>query len=562
MYRWFEVRNRRTSCRAKLTVTLSVPSGTFAYAPGITTSFTQPAPSPLQAYTSRRVYVSFAAPATGGPDFTGTPSVTLTLSARAVDPPPVDTVLVFDRSGSMSEPTGVPGANKMDLAIQAANPYVSLLKDNDRIGAVRFNDNAANPSDILQTLIVAGDVVSGAGRAAVRAATTPANLTPTGATSIGGGTIPGSSVLDAAVATARAVVVLTDGIQNSTPDIATARATVSAKTPNQRVFAAGLGLNQLEDSLVQLASVTNGTARITGDLGGDREFLLQKLYVQILSDVGDEAFVEDRVGVINPGTERATDVWIGEVDVAADLIVAYRQGVFPRCRRGSKRPKEASSVRAMPARPSRTSSLSTATGTSTSGFSSPSSQASRMPKSASGRIWLASRKGRAPMQYTHVSGAESANVPFIYSAIVKARSDLLLRGFIAQNTYGPGSPMNVVLEPALYGQPVMFEDTVEVTAERPNGVTRVVPLNQNACGQYEGTLTDTRLVGPYRFTARVDATTPHGNQITRYRSLTAGRVVAFVRDVFAQPLGGPPRPFASLRLPAMVSPQPGRAALR
>jgi hypothetical protein len=168
----------------------------------------------------------------------------------------------------------------------------------------------------------------------------------------------------------------------------------------------------------------------------------------------------------------------------------------------------------------------------------------------------------AHMAYTHVSGAESANVPFIYSAIVKARSDLLLRGFIAQNTYGPGSPMNVVLEPALYGQPVMFEDTVEVTAERPNGVTRVVPLNQNACGQYEGTLTDTRLVGPYRFTARVDATTPHGNQITRYRSLTAGRVVAFVRDVFAQPLGGPPRPFASLRLPAMVSPQPGRAALR
>ena len=93
---------------------------------------------------------AFSSPATGGPDFNGTltvttpddpvtPSVGLGLVARAVDPPPVDSVLVIDRSGSMSEPTGVPGATRSDLAIQAANLYVSLLKDNDRIGVVRFN---------------------------------------------------------------------------------------------------------------------------------------------------------------------------------------------------------------------------------------------------------------------------------------------------------------------------------------------------------------------------------------------------------------------------------------
>jgi len=48
----------------------------------------------------------------------------------------------------MSEPTGVPGKQKIDLAIQAADLYVGLLKDNDRIGLVRFNQNAANPGDV------------------------------------------------------------------------------------------------------------------------------------------------------------------------------------------------------------------------------------------------------------------------------------------------------------------------------------------------------------------------------------------------------------------------------
>ena len=103
---------------------------------------------------------------------------------------------------------------------------------------------------------------------------------------------------------------LTDGRQNTDPDIPDATATVSTKVPKQRVFAVGLGLNQLEDKLVQIASVTNGVAQITGDLVGYKEFLLQKLYVQILSDVSDEAFVKDPLGIVLPGQKRATKRFI------------------------------------------------------------------------------------------------------------------------------------------------------------------------------------------------------------------------------------------------------------
>ena len=100
---------------------------------------------------------------------------------------------------------------------------------------------------------------------------------------------------------------------------------METKSPRQRVFAVGLGLNQLEDKLAQIASVTNGVAHITGDLVGWKEFLLQKLYVQILSDAADEAFVKDPVNLLLPGQRLATPVRIGDVDVAADFIVVLRR---------------------------------------------------------------------------------------------------------------------------------------------------------------------------------------------------------------------------------------------
>ena len=270
------------------------------------------------------MYVAFASPATGGPDFAGTLTVT-SPSPTPRDPHP-------DCAGGGPAPGGFgPRHRPLGQHVRAdrcarraegrpgdpgGRPLRGILKDNDRIGLVRFNQNAANPGTCCRPSSQAGDPASGAGRAAIRAALTTTNLAPTGSTSIGGGTILGSNVLDAAVATARAVIVLTDGIQNTAPDIPAARSAVAAKSPRQRVFAIGLGLNQLEDSLIQLASVSNGTAHITGELAADREFLLQKLYVQILSDVADEAFVEDPVELIYPGTSRATDIWIGEVDVA------------------------------------------------------------------------------------------------------------------------------------------------------------------------------------------------------------------------------------------------------
>jgi hypothetical protein len=531
MYRWFEVRNRRTLCPAQLSVTVSPPPAGFDYAPGTALTFTLPAPTQAQPFTARRIYAAFPSPPTGGPDFSGTltvttpddpvtSSVSLGLSARAVDPPPVDSVLVMDRSGSMSEPTGVPGAAKVDLAIQAANLYISLLKDNDRIGVVRFNDSAANPGDVLRTLVVAGDPTSTTGgRADARSVLTLANLAPTGATSIGGGTILGSTVLDSAVADARAIVVLTDGIQNRNPDIPTATTTVAGKSPRQRVFAVGLGLNQLEDRLVELASVTNGVAQITGELAGDREFLLQKLYVQILSDVADEAFVQDPTEILYPGTERATDVWIGEVDVAADFIVAYRTATaYPYIELWLEAP-DGTIVRPGDAGGTFANFLFVS-GSGHVYFRVQFPAFPGDPRAHIGRwrVWLASRKGRHAL--THAGGAYGSGAPFYYAVMAKARSDLRLGGRVVQAAYLPGSPMTILLEPTLYGQPVRLDAPVEARVTRPDGVVRLVTFNESSYGQYKASFDDTPLLGAYPIAAAVGATTPLGNRVTRYRHLT------------------------------------------
>ena len=528
MYRSFEVRNRRDGFPGPLRVTLGPPTGSFTYAPGTVLNFTLPAPVNVP-HTWRPVFVAFTSTNVGGPVFNGSlhvttpddpanPDVIVDLAATAVPPPPVDTVLVFDRSGSMSEPTGVPGKRKVDLAIEAAQLYISLIKDNDRIGLSRFNNVANDPGDIVLNMELVGP--PGSGRANALAALTAANLNPAGNTSIGGGILLGSKVLDGAASNSRALIVLTDGIQNTAPDIPAASATVSAKMPRQRVFAIGLGLNQLEDKLVQIASVTNGVAQITGDLVGYKEFLLHKLYVQILSDVSDEAFVKDPLGIVMPGDKRSTPIDIGEIDVAADFIIVFRPTpAYPKYINIWLEAPDGTIVR-----PSDAGSLP-----NVDYFSQPSHAFFRWvfpafpgrPESHIGRwrFWVENF-----VDPRHVSGwnpaSVNSNLPFYYSVMCKARSNLLLGGHLIQSSYSPGSTMTVVLEPTLFALPVSLSAPPQVHVVRPDNVTRNMTLTLGASGQYRGDYTDTPVVGPYHFSTEVIACTPAAHPVTRFRQLT------------------------------------------
>ncbi|MDJ0797662.1 MAG: M64 family metallopeptidase [Calothrix sp. MO_167.B12] len=528
MYRSFEIRNIRAGMPVSVELDLGAIIGdpSFTYVPGTETSFRIPAPV-FESYLSTTIFIAFTSSESGPPESFGSLQVTtpnsavnlpviVNLTGRAVEPPPIDSVLVIDRSDSMSGLTGIPGETKTDHAIDAAQLYVSLLKDNDRIGIVRYNDEARDPQDILLTMRLADST----GKSQASSTLTASNLDPDGFTSIGGGIILGSSVLDGGAADSRALVVLTDGIQNRMPDIPEATGVVQTKSPRQRVFSVGLGLNQLEDKLNQIASVTNGTAQITGDLVAQKEFLLQKLYVQILSDVSDEAFVQDPKALLYPGQQAATVVHLGEVDVSADFIVVFRrESVFPKYMDVWLEAPDGSIIN------------STTVGTM------PNVQIVKqsghfyyrvlfpifpdLPQVHIGtwKVWVRNFSGHQ-VATTHVPDSYGGGVPLYYSVMAKARSDFRLAGRVEQATYNPASSMEVVLQPTLYGFPIELAEPVEVEVAKPDGSTRRLRLERDPECVYRGIFTETNQIGPYNVTVDVAAYTASGNYITRHRQMT------------------------------------------
>jgi hypothetical protein len=263
--------------------------------------------------------------------------------------------------------------------------------------------------------------------------------------------------------------------------------------------------------------VTNGVAQITGDLVADKEFLLQKLYVQILADASDEAFVRDPASTLFPGQRRATSVLIGEVDVAADFVVVFRAGpVFPKYLRIWLEAPDGTVIE--PA--------DQGSGVNMTFHVHPTSVFFRVgfpvvpgrPGTHAGRwrLWVENASG----QVVEIAGAFSSGALLSYATMVKARSDLRVAGHLVQPVYAPGSPMTVVLEPTLYGLPAALDPPVRVTVVRPDSVSRTVTLARDDVGSYRGQFTDTGALGAYLFTADVAATTPLGNRVTRYRQLT------------------------------------------
>jgi hypothetical protein len=133
------------------------------------------------------------------------------------------------------------------------------------------------------------------------------------------------------------------------------------------------------------------------------------------------------------------------------------------------------------------------------------------------RVWMASRRGKTALTHGYSQGS---SVNFYYSVMAKARSDLRLNGFISQSSYEPGSPMLLVLEPTLYGQPVKLDAPVEARFTRPDGVIRIITLTETSYGRYSGTFDDTHQLGVYPVSTVVMATTPAGAVVTRYRLFT------------------------------------------
>lgn len=239
------------------------------------------------------------------------PQDDVTLLGHGVNPVPIDSTLVLDRSGSMSDPAGDLGS-KIRALQTAADLYVHLLRPDagagtgDKIGFVRYNhtndvylplDFADDPATLGSHIALAEDKLSNAAIGDL------SQLAPDGNTGIGGAIETAAGMLVGSPADRKHVmVVLTDGKENEDPRINTVIGPVQAADPNLLMYSVGLGSNIEPDKLQNITNVGNGYHQVEDDLSGTSIFNLEVFYFKIFVNATGMDLVVDPTHVVNLAT--------------------------------------------------------------------------------------------------------------------------------------------------------------------------------------------------------------------------------------------------------------------
>jgi V8-like Glu-specific endopeptidase len=164
-------------------------------------------------------------------------SVLAVFEDLATEPPPVkdvDVALVFDRSGSMSLPGFGGTDDKITEAKRAASLFVSLLRTTatHRVGLVSFSSMPALDFGLASVSSMTKNALIGPvppGETGI-----VGSLAPGGMTTIGGGlqTAVGMFPAPGPAMNARAILLLTDGLENTPPMIATAESGLAGSRLN------------------------------------------------------------------------------------------------------------------------------------------------------------------------------------------------------------------------------------------------------------------------------------------------------------------------------------------
>ncbi len=236
--------------------------------------------------------------------------------AETVARPTVAAMLVLDQSGSMGWLAGIDATTKrIDVLHQAAAAFVQLVQryPGDGVGMVSFDHNAYPGTAVTQYAGGPFDLLTV--QNSIQA------LQPQGATSVGAGVALGRSTLNPVTGyDQKALIVFTDGLENTAPYIADIAGSI-----NSRTFAIGLGTAQ-QVSTAALNALTNGTGGyllLSGILSPsiDDTFRLTKYFLQILAGVSNNEIVTDPVGQLLPGMVVRIPFVLNETDIDATAIL-------------------------------------------------------------------------------------------------------------------------------------------------------------------------------------------------------------------------------------------------
>jgi len=132
--------------------------------------------------------------------------------------------------------------------------------------------------------------------------------------------LEGRQILNNAVGTfdLKALAVLTDGVENRSRTIADVASQINEKT-----YAVGLGTpqNTSAAALQTISGNNGGFLLVTGAIGTDNRFLLQKYFLQILAGISNAEVVLDPDGALAPGAVHRIPFQLTEADAGVDVIL-------------------------------------------------------------------------------------------------------------------------------------------------------------------------------------------------------------------------------------------------
>jgi V8-like Glu-specific endopeptidase len=220
----------------------------------------------------------------------------LTDIATLPDAPPVtrDVMVVFDRSGSMAADAGT-GNTKMQEADHAAALFIALVRagTGNRAGLVSFSTAATSPPDFALAAVTAAGKGTLIGPSPYTGGIV-AGLAPGGSTSIGDGLEVARAQFPVPGANPRAILLLTDGLQNTPPMIADATGLLTGID----VHAIGFGTPANLDGalLSQLAEAHNGLYTRAGS-----PLDLKKFFALAFGNIFESGALTDPPSTLPPG---------------------------------------------------------------------------------------------------------------------------------------------------------------------------------------------------------------------------------------------------------------------
>ena len=500
----------------------------------------------------------------------------ITIDANTVARKTAAVALVLDRSGSMSDDRG-DGVSKHVALQQAAQTFVDVMLEGDGVGLVRYNQDAQP----LQTVKLLGNgMLSDTNRTDTVNLILGNSFDPSGATSIGDGIYEGRQLLNTATGTydTKALVVLTDGIENRSRWIADVAPEIDEKT-----YAVGLGTpqNTSAPALQTISGNNGGFLLVTGAISGNNRFLLQKYFLQILAGVSNAEIVLDPDGELVPGAVHRIPFRLTEADAGVDVIllspyakaVDYRlqtpTGLILEPWRAMSEPGmrwtlsngvsyyrialptqliadrydqagtwhallTIGSPRTQPSRddPEQRIDRSILRGLHTTAAArqrmeraiEPRSEEQRRFALASGASSLASAAARTAAAgvigaSTHETGS-GARRTLPYSLIVHSYSNLALHAELKQSSWEPGTRVSLNATIAQSGLALEAAATVWAEWTRPDGSQGTVPLARTEPGKFSGEFVAAQ-VGVHRLRVRASGQTRNGLPFSRERTLTA-----------------------------------------